>query len=247
MRRHLVVIGGQRCGTTFLYELLDAHPDIAMAKPRAPEPKFFLKAEEVSRGLAWYEAKYFPDAAGAVLLGEKSTSYMESPSAAERAAELIPSAYVVALLRDPIARAVSNWRFSHSNGLEDRPLEKALEDSLKAPREWDPGTTSVSPFDYLKRGHYAALLSPWLERFPGRLEVLFLADLVKDNAVVTELYGTLGVDRSFAPRDIVAPVNDSKGPRATLSGSLERKLRRHYAESDRQLRDVLGRALPWDP
>ena len=29
MTRHLLVIGAQRCGTTYLHDLLAAHPDIA--------------------------------------------------------------------------------------------------------------------------------------------------------------------------------------------------------------------------
>ena len=43
--RHLLVIGAQRCGTTYLHDLLDAHPEIAMARPARPEPKVFLADE----------------------------------------------------------------------------------------------------------------------------------------------------------------------------------------------------------
>ena len=40
------MIGGQRCGTTYLHTMLDAHPDITMARPARPEPKVFLDAEK---------------------------------------------------------------------------------------------------------------------------------------------------------------------------------------------------------
>ena len=33
MTRYLLVVGAQRCGTTYLYQVLDEHPEIAMAKP----------------------------------------------------------------------------------------------------------------------------------------------------------------------------------------------------------------------
>ena len=86
------------------------------------------------------------------------------------------------MLRDPVARAVSNWRFSTDHGLEKRPLEPALRDNLAAPAAWDPGATSVSPFAYLERGRYADHLRPWYDALPGDgVHVLFLEDLLDDD------------------------------------------------------------------
>ena len=57
------LIGGSpRAGTTFLYEVLDEHPDIFLAKPRNPEPKFFLIDDEYQKGLPYYSHKYFSGA-----------------------------------------------------------------------------------------------------------------------------------------------------------------------------------------
>jgi hypothetical protein len=49
-----IIGGAPRSGTTWLYELLDRHPDVHMAKPLAPEPKFFLRDDEYARGLRYY-------------------------------------------------------------------------------------------------------------------------------------------------------------------------------------------------
>ena len=62
-------------------------------------------------------------------------------------------------LRDPVARAVSNWQLSTAHGLETRPLEQALVENLDGPaRRGTPATTSVSPYAYLERGRYAEQL-----------------------------------------------------------------------------------------
>ena len=61
MTEHFFIIGAQRSGTTYLYHLLDEHPEICMARPLRPEPKFFLKNELYARGLEYYETCYFPD------------------------------------------------------------------------------------------------------------------------------------------------------------------------------------------
>ncbi len=81
--RHLLVVGGQRCGTTYLHGLLDEHPEIAMARPARPEPKVFLSDELSGRGLEWYRSTYFAHATDEKVLGEKSTSYLEDPLAAD--------------------------------------------------------------------------------------------------------------------------------------------------------------------
>ena len=150
MTDHVLVVGAQRCGTTYLYRVLDEHPEIAMAKPARPEPKFFLDAEKCRKGLAWYEATYFAGAEDLPVHGEKSTSYIESPEAAERAAAMIPDAHALVMLRDPIDHAISNWRFSTESGLENRPLEQALTENLERPQPWDRSRFSVSPFAYLE-------------------------------------------------------------------------------------------------
>src|SRR5680860_943931 len=147
MTSHFLVVGAQRCGTTYLHDLLAAHPDIAMARPARPEPKVFLRGEPVDADA--YRAEYFGHADDAHLLGEKSTSYLEVPGVPERVADALGAPRIVAQLRDPVARAVSNWRFSRDHGAEDRPLADALRADLAGPREWDRSVSSVSPYAYV--------------------------------------------------------------------------------------------------
>lgn len=242
--RHLLVIGGQRCGTTRLYHLLDAHPEIAMARPARPEPKVFLSDELASRGLDWYRATYFAHATGESLLGEKSTSYLEDPVAPQRAEAVLGAAEIVVQLRDPVARAVSNWRFSVAHGVEERPLQQALEENLLGPRAWNPSLTSVSPFAYLERSCYITHLEPWLASFPDTVHVRFLED---GGALspVEQLYESLGVDAGFRPPHEEERVNASVGSVPDLPDALVRRLREHFRPCDARLSELLGRPVPW--
>ncbi len=245
MTRHLLVIGAQRCGTTYLHTLLDAHPQITMARPARPEPKVFLSEEATARGLDWYRATYFGHATSEDLLGEKSTSYLEDAAAARRAARMLGGAEIVALLRDPVQRAVSNWRFSTDNGLETRPLETALRENLTGEATWDPGSTSVSPFAYLERGRYVDYLAPWFAAFPASTHVHFLQDLLSEGAALGALYGGLGVDPTFRPAGRDEPVNQSQEPVPDLPGDLIILLEEYFAASNAALSQLLGRDLPW--
>ena len=243
--RHLLVVGGQRCGTTYLSRALDAHPDVTMARPSPPEPKVFCDAGLSARGLDWYHRTWFAHASGEQLLGDKSTSYLEDPAAPSRAAGVLGTPQVVVLLRDPVRRAVSHWRFSTANGLETRPLEESLLADLREDQPWDPERSSVSPFAYLRRGRYAEQLRPWLTAFPGTAHVLFLEELLTDPLVLRTLVADLGLDPGRTPVPADDAVNASPGEVPALDAALGKTLEGYFEESNAELAQRLGRLLPW--
>ena len=245
MSRHLLVIGAQRSGTTYLHSLLDAHPQITMARPARPEPKVFLSPELAALGPEWYRSTYFAHATTELVLGEKSTSYIEAPLAAARAREVLGEVDVVAVLRDPVQRAVSNWRFSTDNGFETRPLEQALRENLDGSSGWDSGATSVSPYAYLERGRYTSYLDAWWAVFHDSVHVVLLPELLDAPTTLGDLYATLGVDPTFRPADRRKIVNQSKEPAPALSQELGALLVDYFAASNAALSRRLGRPLPW--
>lgn len=216
-----------------------------MARPARPEPKVFLSDELAERGADWYRATYFAQATAETLLGEKSTSYIEDPRAAERVKATLGPTEIVVLLRDPVERAVSNWRFSTDSGLENRSLEAALQDNLAGATAWDKSTASVSPFAYLERGRYDDYLDPWFSTFPSTTHVHFLDDLKHDDAAVQRIFAGLRVDAGFLPADRNRAVNQSRTSAPALSSRLLRSLREYFGPSDRALGRRLGRDLPW--
>jgi hypothetical protein len=245
LTRHLLLIGAQRSGTTYLHSLLDAHPQITMARPARPEPKVFCDPRAAAKGLDWYRDTYFRHATDEQLLGDKSTSYLEDPEAPARARDMLGDANVLAVLRDPVQRAVSNWRFSTENGLETRPLETALRENLTQEAAWDPTVTSVSPFAYVERGRYIDYLGPWLDTFPDTMHVLFLQELVDDPTTIKKLWQTLSVGPGSEEERPTEPVNSIDGEPPTLSPELLGTLSSYFEASNEALSAHLGRSLPW--
>ncbi len=197
------------------------------------------------KGAQWYRETYFAHAGDELLLGEKSTSYLEDPDAPARAEEMLGDIHVLAILRDPVKRAISNWRFSTDNGLETRSLETALSENLAGPRPWDPSRTSVSPYAYVERGRYVDYLVPWMSAFPATSHVLFLEELLVDGHLSDGLWAALGVAPELAPRDQEQAVNQSPGDPPVLSAELLGTLGAYYENSNRALSAHLGRDLPW--
>jgi hypothetical protein len=223
--------------------MLDAHPEITMARPARPEPKVFCDDEVSARGAEWYRATWFAHATPGQLLGDKSTSYLEDPEAPQRAAAVLGAPHVLVVLRDPVKRAISNWRFSTENGLEKRPLEVAIEENLRSSTAWDRSLTSVSPFAYLERGRYVDYLAPWADTFPDTTHVVFLDELIEQEDAVADLWRALGV--ATVPGRLETSVNESDGPPPALTGELWGRVRAYFASSDRDLSARLGRDLPW--
>jgi hypothetical protein len=246
--RFVAIIGAQRSGTTWLYRMLDAHPAITMAGPVRPEPKSFLDTDAIANGRDHYLARFFSGVPEGQLLGEKGTSYIEHPVVADRIRAYFPQAKAIAIVRDPVQRALSNYHFTKQHGLETRSLREVFLDEV--PRPTLDRRISVSPFDYLERGHYAEHLAPWRKVFGEDLKVLVFEELVGHAEALHDLYAWLGVEATFTPPDTTEAVNarEDQGPDPDADAVRER-LARYFAPHIRALEAELGRRIdPWhDP
>jgi hypothetical protein len=161
-----IIAGAPRSATTWLYMLAQRHPQIAMAQPMAPEPKFFLIDELWQRGLDYYSTKWFDPLPAGRVLGEKSTNYLEAPEVAERISRVLPRVKIIFLLRNPVDRAYSNYLWSRQNGLETEPFERALELEGQREREVPTQLRYARPHAYFSRGLYVEHLIRFFNRFP---------------------------------------------------------------------------------
>lgn len=235
------IIGAQRCGTTYLYDLLDAHPEVAMARPQKPEPKWFLKPYQAALGGEAWKKTLFPGVSGR-LLGEKGTSYIEHPEAGAAILSTFPEARFIVILREPVARAVSNYRFSLDNGLETLPLEEAL--TVEAgQRPYDPRKISASPFIYLKRGIYADYLQAWAPPLPqDRLHVVLFEELTAGEKAYDGICRFLKIG-PFRPETLGRVVNAALEPMPEIPQKLRSRLLDYFRAPNRRLEQYLGRRL----
>lgn len=246
MRLPDFIIGGApRSGTTWLYELLDRHPQLYMAKPVKPEPKFFLVDHIYAKGLRFYSDTWFAAAPSHQRAGEKSTDYLESATAAERIARDLSNVQLIFILREPADRAYSNYLWSRMNGIETETFETALALEAERERTLPERWKFARPFSYFSRGLYAELLQAYFDRFPRRqiLVVKFEDIKLRPALLAQEVHRFLGVAERPADADGLGMINPSEkdGP-VFDSGSREQLLAR-YAEPNRRLSAMLGNDL----
>ncbi len=235
-----IIGGAPRAGTTWLYHLLDAHPQVRMARPVRPEPKFFLVDDLYRRGLPHYARTWFEGIPPGLLAGEKSANYLESAAAARRIARDLPAVRVVFILREPAERAWSNYLWSKLNGMETESFEQALAREEEREATYPPTLRFARPHSYFSRGLYADLLTPYLNEL-GQDRVLCLRyeDLVADpEALAIQLHRFLVIQER--PGDAARPgvVNPTEGESPPADAIA--RLRARYQDANRRLAQLLG-------
>ena len=169
-----VIAGGQRCGTTSLYQYLAEHPSIGA--PVTKEVHYFDRDENHTLGPRFYRA-HFPTRAelawrkrrtGHALTFEATPAYLHHPIAAKRMADLLPHAKVIVMLRDPVNRCYSDFNVHGGEATFAEEVERRFAafdvERARAAGRWR------GP---LERGLYVEQLPAILERY-GRERVLVL-------------------------------------------------------------------------
>ena len=204
-----IIAGAPRSGTTWLYFLARRHPQLAMAEPMVPEPKFFLVDELWQRGIDYYSTKWFDPLPEGRLLGEKSANYLESSQVAERICNVLPGVKLIFLLRNPVDRAYSNFLWSRENGLETETFERALALEAQRERELPPNLRYARPHAYFTRGLYAEHLLQFYNRFPRKQMLVLRYDDVATcpESVAAAFHRFLGVDVMPGLARDLGPIN----------------------------------------
>jgi Sulfotransferase family len=176
------LIGAPKAGTTALHAALARHPDLYLSPVK--EPKYFLCGDRPpvdqngpgdahsAQEWVWRRDRYlslFHGAPTGALRGESTPFYLYDLAAQRRIAAAVPAAKVVALLRDPVDRAYSNWLHLWSDGLE--PIGDFLAACDAEDRRVAAG---YAPFWHYRRlGRYGEQFAHLFELFP-RQQVLVL-------------------------------------------------------------------------
>ncbi len=224
-----LVIGAPKSRTTWLAHCLDDHPRISVS--RIKEPNHFVprwgvfQVEENPGFLAdwdWYLSLWDHAPEGNVL-GEASVNLLRNGRRSAQAVhDYNPEARIVACLRDPVARAHSDFwnvwgRRRHWGGVPES-FEQAIEDE-----------------SLLHRSRYGETLEPWLERF-GRVHVLTDFDLNRDPLRgVQEVYAFLGLDAGSVPPSLEVRLNAATERRGFFQAGI--------GVAQRMRRAGLGRAV----
>lgn len=192
-----LIIGAMKSGTTTLFEDLSTLPDVFFPSDKEPgnlADDYVLR----SQGRADYAA-LFERALPTQKCGDASTVYTKLPDiercASRASAVLSSTAKIVYLVREPLSRAISQYK--HEVGM--KTISGSIDEAvLKYPRLIDYSC-------------YAMQLSPWIEEF-GRSNILVVRfeDYVKDRErYARNVAEFVGLEPDSIAIDANARFNDS--------------------------------------
>ncbi len=269
---NFLLIGGQKCGTTWLSKMIRQHPDVFA--PATKELHFFDKPFNYSRGIKWYQDQ-FENYQGEKAIGEFTPNYLCVNRSGGREIQnnknwnipqLIhknyPDIKLLVSLRDPVQRAISAYyHFVCRRGIAPTTRITEVDDKY--------GIISI--------GFYYSHLCEWLKFFAKDqfLILIYEHDIVQNpEQTIRHIYRFLEIDEQFKPEDLKKKYYARPGhlylrlnyyfpkltkrlisripllrnidfPKIKVTDKEIKKLSRIYADENRRLEALLERSLPW--
>jgi hypothetical protein len=261
-----LVIGAAKSGTTSLYGSLVEHPFVAPCRTTDP---YFANTKEVHffdynwyRGEDWYRS-HFPlererdafarEHGRPFLTGEASPPYISHLWVPPRVRKLVPQAKLIAVLRNPIDRAFSQFQMSRREGWDElESFEEAIaqeEERLRPSLErlaTDPRDNSrvFGTFSYLARSRYAEQVDRWLALFP-RDQFLFL----KAEELFAEPEKSLGRVHDFLELPAYRPPQPPRlntAEYAAIPPAMRAELAEYFRPHNERLYEMVGIDFGWE-
>lgn len=271
---NFICIGIQKAGTSWLYSMLKQHPEVLVSEPK--ELHYFNRDVNYRKGWDWY-LSHFQGHGTEKAVGEMTPDYLwireehrevpgfvATPNVPKRMAEVLPDIRLIAILRNPVTRAVSSY-FHHIGAARLSPNRRITE----VGDEWG----------ILSMGYYADHLEHWYQYYPPeRFQILIYEEDLLENtrpSTLRQVFEHIGVDPGFEVTNPEARYNKRRSPfdyrLSRLPGRLQgparqyvpefvknsrfwdipvsRKeldtLEEHFRSHNDRLAALLGRPLPW--
>lgn len=230
-RPAFLILGAPRAGTNALHCALALHPRLAPAIES--ELHYFDLPERYARGAEWYLGHFVFDGK---LAYESSAGYLYAAAAPARIAALLPEVRLIAILREPAARAYSAWNARHRLPPEDARHEPRTFAEVMA------AIAAGGAEDCFERGKYIEQLRRYWAIFDReRLLLLNYDELIASpRTLLAKVCAHLGVE----PLVLDRLPRFGEAYAAPLSVADRAQLQGWYRPYNRQLREACG--LDWD-
>ena len=263
-----LIIGEHKCGTTSLFELMMEHPNIA--RPQIKEINYFNKItrktppfqieDNFKKGVWWYKS-HFPTIFqkysfskknnSDLITGEATTHYLfQSDVVPKRAAKILPTTKLIAILRNPIDRAYSHYCMIKIEGIEPLSFENAIgienkdhsiqKNEIKLPKNH----VRTKEHIYLSRGVYVDNLKHWMNIFPKEQFLILQTEEFnsKPNDVLNRVYRFLDLPQ-WNNKD---HKKHNVGHYEKMNPDTRKLLVEYFKPHNKRLNEFLGTNFDWD-
>lgn len=196
MLPNFIVVGAEKSASTFVHACLAEHPDIFMPPVEVP----FFESPDYEQQSIENLKKLFVGRTEK-MLGIKRPSYIGKPEVPERIRTHFPNAKLIAVLRNPIERAVSAYYHNINYGfIPARDIKKGMNLLLDGAYE----RAFKRAHEIIEFGFYYKYLKLYQHFFDNDcFMILLYEDIICGKlSAIQKVYSFLGVQSSYVPKGI---------------------------------------------
>ncbi len=165
---NLFIPGAAKSGTTSLFDYLSNHKDVCMTLTK--EPHYLCRPDKTVKD---YNVAFPSDVSNYKYRGEASNMYMILPEVALEIKKVSPEAKIIFILRNPVNRAWSHYRWQKFNyGNENRSFQEAFISDVTGSISKKDAISSAN-IHYYQNGCYGSYVNEYYKIF-GHENVLIL-------------------------------------------------------------------------
>jgi len=248
------IIGAQKSGTTSLYSYLVQHPAIIAARKK--EIFFFSNPHKWKLGRDWYAShfctvsykKKLAKRVGCTPLTGEASPSMHRPFVPGFAHQVLPSAKLIAILRDPVERAYSQYQHNRRFNNETRSFKEVID---KSPLTLPPHISNdqwlyfnSSYESYLTRGLYVEHIERWSTYYQtNQIHIINSNDLFAEPvAELNKVVSFLGLPEFEFE---ITRAKNAGNYRDNMDEEIREYLVSLFRPYNRKLFDLIGRDFGW--
>ena len=244
-----LIIGAVRSGTTSLYYDICQHPSVK--KAAYDEIGFF--DDNYHLGEDWYRS-LFPTKkkmhevkqnTGNAITGEDTPFYIWNEIACKRIAEVLPNVKLIAILRNPVDRAYSNYFLGVRHGNETKNFDHVIMKDIefldsKIKMEFKNSDYKKS---HIAKGFYAKQLKKWFEHFEKKQIFITTTEELDNNPdiVLEQIFKFLELP-NFSIKEIKRH-KKSKYPK--MNEDVRKKLLNYFEPYNEELFELINQRFDW--
>ena len=247
-----IIIGTVRSGSTSLYYNICSHPSILPAS--YDEIGFFDSNYHL--GMNWYRSMFplksdmerIRSETKYALTGEDTPFYFWKIDAANRIRKILPKIKLIAILRNPVQRAYSNYYLGVREGTEKLTFEEAVRKELDTLPENKILAENIFKFcnvrrSYIAKSLYVYQMKIWFERFSkNRLFVISTEEMSKSPAhTMNQAYEFLGLpkyENTFFEKR-------KKASYEKMGDNIRKELEEFFKPHNEELFKLIGKSFDW--
>jgi len=250
---NFIIIGAQKSGTTSLFDHIKKHPQ---AIPSFSKEVHFFDGgiepdiDNFNNGEAWYRAHFpFKSKINKTKTFEASPLYIFNPYAPQRIYDYIPRVKLIAILRNPVERAISQYYMNVEKGYEHRPLSEALKEEDQLMEDVKQSKAYKSKIflecSYKSRGVYINQIQSYLKYFSKDQLLILSSEALFTNPLSTlqQIFEFVNIDSGFKPSNL-KPKNVTNSKQYVNQGTYD-QLYSFFEPYNEALFDLIGKRFNW--